>query len=1123
MNSTSRLTTALVLAFAGAITAWAHPALAAFSTAARVDYPVQTGPTTIATGDLNGDGIPDMVVANTTTGSFSVFLGNGGGGFGPRTDVFADGNPKDIALADLNGDGKLDLVVLPNGSNFIEVMLGNGLGGFGVDTHFNIEAGATSLKLADVNGDGRLDAIVPATSTNDVSVLLGDGNGGFGPAITSHVGNGPTAVAVADFDHDGKLDLAITTDSLIVLRGDGTGHFSSLSRTGVAAGPVSVAAADLNGDGAPDLVVGSLGTVEASVLLNDSYGNFTLHVGISLFASTTALTDIDGDGKCDFILAGQNGIYVVLGDGNGGFSSAPTQIQTTAQRVFVADMNGDGRPDLLGANNSLNTVSVILGGGGTQFLAKSDYGTPGQTRWVAAGDLNGDGKLDLVSCNTGANSITPFLGNGIGGLSARTSVSVGSSPFAVVLADFNGDGNLDAATANSSSNNVSVVLGNGSGTFDPTTRVDYPAGTQPLSIAAADVNGDGRLDLIVANGSSNNVGVLLANSSGSGFNSMTTTPCGTDPIFVATADFNGDGKLDIVTANFNAASVTILLGNGTGSFPTRTDLSVGTNPTSVAIGDLNGDGKLDLAVADNGSNAISIYLGNGDGTFTASTGVTTGCGPFAVAMADLNGDGKQDLAVSGLCQNGISVVLGDGTGKFGPLYTYATGGGPSGLIASDLNGDGKPDLVAANYNSNSLSVLLAPEPTRTTLSLSPNPGLFNLPVTVTASVTPRPPGTGTPTGSVRFFDGTTLIGTATLSGGQAAIAPFSFILGSHPLTAVYLGDTKFSGSSTTTAAERIAASAAPTITNIVDVRNDQGRVVRVDFTGSAFDSPGSSTPITGYEVFRREIVTAPAAAPSSIVKDAMAPELAGWDYLMTVPADAEQVYQTVVPTLADSNGTGLHNTVLFVRAATASLSLYYDSAADSGYSVDNLPPAAPAPFTAAYLSGATHLHWGPNSEADFWYYRLYRGSDPSFVPSPANLIAAQADTGYADVGAAGSTYKISAVDVNGNESAFSVVTPQTTTGIGDGRPFVLALEPIRPNPTTASRLSVFFILPRAGDATLELVDISGRVWAQETQSLNAGPHAASLAAERQLPAGVYFVRLSEAGKSTVERFTILGR
>ena len=178
-----------------------------------------------------------------------------------------------------------------------------------------------------------------------------------------------------------------------------------------------------------------------------------------------------------------------------------------------------------------------------------------------------------------------------------------------------------------------------------------------------------------------------------------------------------------------------------------------------------------------------------------------------------------------------------------------------------------------------------------------------------------------------------------------------------------------------------------------------------------------------------------------------------------MPASAELVYDVVVPTLADSNATGTHDATFFVRAMTATPATFYDSPAASGHSVDNLPPAPPAPFLAAYSNGATHLHWGPNTEADLWYYEVHRGSSAGFTPDATNLIGTPADTGFVAAGPAGGYYKLAAVDVNGNVSAYALLTPGQTLDVAEGARLSLALEGALPNPAVGGRLIVAFTLP----------------------------------------------------------------
>jgi hypothetical protein len=274
-----------------------------------------------------------------------------------------------------------------------------------------------------------------------------------------------------------------------------------------------------------------------------------------------------------------------------------------------------------------------------------DYGAGSNPSSVAVGDFRGDGKLDLVVANDGSNNVSILLGNGDGTFQAAVNYGVGSgsAPTSVAVGDFNGDGKLDLAVANELSNNVSILLGNGDGTFQ--AAVNYGAGSTLFAVAVGDFNGDGKLDLAVADAVSDYVSVLLGNGDGT-FKTAVQYVAGLEPIAVAVADFNGDGKLDLAVANDEGNSVSILLGKGNGTFQAAVNYGTGT-PGSVAVGDFNGDGKLDLVVvggvnSDNVS-VVALLLGNGDGTFQAAVNYGTGA-DTSVAVGDFNGDGRLDRA-----------------------------------------------------------------------------------------------------------------------------------------------------------------------------------------------------------------------------------------------------------------------------------------------------------------------------------------------------------------------------------------------------------------------------------------------------------------------------------------------
>jgi len=288
-------------------------------------------------------------------------------------------------------------------------------------------------------------------------------------------------------------------------------------------------------------------------------------------------------------------------------------------------------------------------------------------------------------------------------LSAPSAFGAGTDPDSVAVGDFNGDGKLDLAVANEGSGNVSVLLGNGHGTFQ--AAVDYGAGTDPDSVAVGDFNGDGKLDLVVANGGSNNISILLGNGDGT-FQAAVNYGVGSGsvPTSVAVGDFNGDGKLDLAVANELSNNVSILLGNGDGTFQAAVNDGAGSTLFAVAVGDFNGDGRLDLAVADAVSDYVSVLLGNGDGTFKTAVQYVAGFEPLSVAVADFNGDGKLDLAVANYESNNVSILLGKGNGTFQAAVDYGTGT-PGSVTVGDFNGDGKLDLVVGGADGDNVSIV----------------------------------------------------------------------------------------------------------------------------------------------------------------------------------------------------------------------------------------------------------------------------------------------------------------------------------------------------------------------------------------------------------------------------------
>jgi hypothetical protein len=678
-----------------------------------VDYATGPIPFSVAVGDLNGDGKPDLAVANANSNSVSVLLGNGDGSFAAKVDYTTGFFPESVAMGDLNRDGKPDLAVANTGSASVSVLLGTGDGSFAAKADYATGSNPASVAVGDLNGDGKPDLAVANDNSDSVSVLLGNGDGSFASKADYATGSNPHSVAVGDLNRDGKPDLAVATRSsasVSVLLGTGDGSFAARVDYATGSFPRSVGVGDLNGDGKPDLAVANASSDSVSVLLGNGDGSFAAKVDYATgsFPYTVAVGDLNGDGKPDLAAAndGDGSVSVLLGNGDGSFAAKADYVTGSLPvSVAVGDLDGDGKPDLATTDRGSNAVSVLLNssifsGDGT-FAGKVDYATGSNPRSVAVGDLNGDGKPDLAVANEGSANVSVLLGNGNGSFAAGADYDTGFFPGSVAVGDLNGDGKPDLAVANSASHSVSVLLGNGGGSF--AAKVDYATGSTPRSVAVGDLNRDGKPDLAVTNSGSSSVSVLLGNGGGS-FAAKVDYATGSTPRSVAVGDLNGDGKPDLAVANEDSASVSVLLGNGDGSFAAKIDYATGSFPYTVAVGDLNGDGKPDLAVANGASDSVSVLLGNGDGSFAAKTDYATGSFPISVAVGDLNGDGKPDLAVASAGSNGVSVLLGNGDGSFAAKVDYAPGS--FSVAVGDLNGDGKPDLALANPSSNGASVLL---------------------------------------------------------------------------------------------------------------------------------------------------------------------------------------------------------------------------------------------------------------------------------------------------------------------------------------------------------------------------------------------------------------------------------
>jgi hypothetical protein len=809
-------------------------------------YSVGATPGTVAFADVNGDGLSDMIVSNSSGNSVSVYINSGNGTFQSAANYGTLGSPGSIVVADVNGDGKPDLIV--SVSFGVSILLNVGNGTFLGATGYSANPG--QVVVGDFNGDGKLDV-----ATSGGSVLLGQGNGSFqqGP---SFAGGGSSLVA-GDFNGDGKSDLAYVINNsctnfvdVFLASGNGTltlAHSYPLNADSSCPSPAALAIGDTNNDGKLDLILSTAdggpwfdpGT-GVSILIGNGDGSFATGIVAPAYddfaagATWVSVGDFNGDGKLDLAVARPYaGIALYLGNGDGTVNF-PTIWGPAASFVASGHFETAEKLDLVGLDSAGN-VLIVPGNGDGTFQAQSSYleGYPtSDTASIAVGDFNGDGKQDIATTSyvefEGLSSVSTLLGNGNGSFQATTNEFLqGDAMCGSSTGDINGDGKLDLVLAECDAGTV-AYLGNGDGTFQFDSPL-YFTDNESYGVAVADINGDGKQDVLSTDGTDLNV--HLGNGDGT-FQAPTSyqTPSGGG--FIRVGDFNGDGKADVVIAGNNAIS--ILIGNGNGIFQQAVSYNlsgaVSGDPigaSAIAAGDFNGDGIVDLVVSTR--SGINLLLGNGNGTFQAA--LVVGAGSNGVTAADLNGDGRLDIISAALIANGgLAVLYGNGNGTFQTPVVYGGNIAFDFVKIGDFNGDGATDVAAGAYSQNLFTVFMNVRGTYVTTSTSNTSLEFDQPVTFTASVTASVNGSGTPTGTVSFFDSATLLGTASVESGEATITLPGLSLGTHSIIAAYSGDSRFNPHTASPLTQRVQQ--APTTTSIASSANPSIPGQAVTFTAT---------------------------------------------------------------------------------------------------------------------------------------------------------------------------------------------------------------------------------------------------------------------------------------------------
>ena len=758
----------------------------------RPALPAGQIPTAVAAGDFNGDGKLDWAVSNGQDNTIWLYFGNGDGTSALPTILPVSGlSPTWLIQTDLNGDGKPDLVVAEADSLKVGVFLGKGDGTFQNEVEYRVPAAPLFLVAGDFTGDGNQDiavGMIGTTASGPVAVLPGDGHGHLGTALYVGDPNASTGAWLepASLRGNGKLDLVVVDPDdlgphggaqVYLNNGDGTfapGQFVR-GNEAIIGEPSDVmesaAVAALTGSGCADLVlVDSFGL--AYIFTGNCDGTFVLPAGTQYalgdMGLTVHLVDVNGDGVLDLVtssayLPGSGGIFgnvagdqvsILLGDGAGNFGAARTyRGDLSMYSLVIGDVNGDGFPDILTANQGNDTASVFLNDG------KGGFGNPqGEGFGNSTGDLNspvttfafadidGNGTNDMVIIDNppysgGPMQITTFLNNGKGTFSAPVitpawPTSTTLLPGSMTLADFRNTGRPDLLVVGSAFSLpvVYFVPNIGAGQFGPYTMTTPAGAAGPIAIG--DFNGDGKLDFVtVSTNPTENFAQQLSVFLGKGDGTfqagqVVTFAAGNSyavPMLAFAGDFNGDGNLDVLVWD---GGLYELFGNGDGTFQAGIPLFA-TLRGGLVMADFNHDGFPDIMTASDPSGfetdgSFSVFLGQAGGSFQYAGSyapypylldgpftwnLTVSQNPFPGIVGDFNGDGNLDVALypflgSFYVSPALQIVYGNGDGTFTPAYVnYPLVKPEVPQFAADVDGDGRTDLVELDNFNTSFNVI----------------------------------------------------------------------------------------------------------------------------------------------------------------------------------------------------------------------------------------------------------------------------------------------------------------------------------------------------------------------------------------------------------------------------------
>ncbi|MBI2929471.1 MAG: VCBS repeat-containing protein [Verrucomicrobia bacterium] len=659
------------------------------------------------TADVNNDGHADFVSLGAT--SLEVELGEGNNSFLPAIsmplpDTFLGGG---LLAAKFNADAFVDATVFDSFNNTLLILLGQGNGRFQLHQTYPAPNQPARAVAGDLSNDGVTDLVIVNGAEFSVTVFRGNGDGSFTARPMITFASTPLHAALAKFDADSFADLAVTliAGQVAILKGNGDGTFGAPQFFSTGRQPQHVAAGDLNGDGRADLITANRTSDDLSVLLGNGDGTFQTETRVATGDSpgALALTDLTGDGRLDVIVSHLSFYHAVLfNDGSGQFTPQTPAFAEGGENVVLADMDRDGRLDLVTPAGSSHIISYGLLGG--RFDTRSQVTIPRLSPPdLEIADVNADGQLDVLLANVSANNVEVALGQSNGSFVRATPVPVGADVRGLVAAKLDRGITLDLAVVTerpefprgNPANALHILAGDGTGGF--VAKLNFTLPNRPSDVLAGDLNGDGDTDLVVMLSFAGQAAPFF-NQAGGGFAAGQLLALGGSAFNYALRDLNADGRADLVVTPLVGSDyvLRIYLADGNGTLTQKQEIAEAVG--GLKFHDFTGDSRADLVTTVNGQ--LVYYVAQADGTFGPRTTLLADFGPrLEVEIADVNADGRLDII------SGSVIWLAKSDGGFEAPQTYWI---PATLPVQvrDLNGDRLPDLIAVDDASDAIQILL---------------------------------------------------------------------------------------------------------------------------------------------------------------------------------------------------------------------------------------------------------------------------------------------------------------------------------------------------------------------------------------------------------------------------------